>query len=90
MYRSAGTGMMVGGAILAAIGAILEFAVTVTATGFNINTVGMILLIVGIVLFVAGLGALIAGSNRRTTVHQDVHNTPTGQARTEEYDERAM
>ena len=88
MYRSAGTGMMVGGAIIAAIGAILEFAVSVNTSGFNINTVGLILLIAGIVLFIAGLGALLAGNNRRTTVTQDVHQTPTGHARVEQIDER--
>ena len=35
--------------ILIAAGAILAWAVDVTATGFNLNTIGYILLVVGIV-----------------------------------------
>ena len=38
---------------LLALGAILTFAVEVTAEGFNINTIGVILMIVG------GLGLLL-------------------------------
>jgi hypothetical protein len=41
--------------IVFAIGAILRFAVTATATGFNIHTVGVILMIVGAVGFVVSL-----------------------------------
>jgi hypothetical protein len=40
--------------VLIAIGAILTFAVNVTADGFNINTIGVILMIVG------GIGLLIS------------------------------
>jgi hypothetical protein len=40
--------------VLIAIGAILTFAVNVTAKGFNINTIGVILMIVG------GVGLLIS------------------------------
>jgi len=40
--------------VLIALGAILTFAVTVEAEGFNINTVGVILMIVG------GAGLLIS------------------------------
>ena len=42
--RNGGIG---GSLFLIAIGAILSFAVTVQAQGFNINTVGLILMIVG-------------------------------------------
>lgn len=35
--------------ILIAVGAVLDFAVTVHTTGFNINTIGLILMIVGAV-----------------------------------------
>jgi hypothetical protein len=35
--------------LLIAVGAILRFAVSVTATGFNLHAIGLILLIVGIV-----------------------------------------
>jgi hypothetical protein len=68
------------GLVIFAVGAIMRFAVTVTATGFNIHTIGVILMIVG------GVGILLSavfwnswggfgGSSRqrRTTV-----NSPTG------------
>ena len=60
---------------LLAVGAILTFAVEVTASGFNINTIGVILMIVG------GLGLLLTmlfwsdtaplGTRRRTVVRED-------------------
>jgi hypothetical protein len=52
--------------LLLAIGAILDFAVTVRTSGFNLNTIGLILMIVG------GIGLLFSllfwgswGPNRR-------------------------
>ena len=80
--------MMIFGGILAAVGAILEFAVTVSTSGFNINKVGLILLIVGIVLFVAGLGIVMTGSGRHTVMREDVQRTPTGTSHVQETDER--
>jgi predicted MFS family arabinose efflux permease len=64
---------MVGGAVISvlvfAVGAILDFAVTVSTNqhGFNIHTVGVILMIVGAVGFVASLvsGFFIEGGPRR-------------------------
>jgi hypothetical protein len=50
--------------VLLAIGAILRFAVTVTAHGFNIQTVGLILMIVGAVGFVVSLAWMISASER--------------------------
>lgn len=60
---------------LLALGAILTFAVEVTAEGFNINTIGVILMIVG------GLGLLLTllfwsdsaplGRRRETVVRED-------------------
>lgn len=88
MNRGAGTGMMVGGALIAALGAILKYAVTATAEGFDVNVVGVILLIVGIVLFGVGLVVLVMGSGRHTVVRQDVQETPAGTSRVEEIDER--
>jgi hypothetical protein len=35
--------------VLTAIGAILDFAVTVNARGFNIHTIGVVLMIVGLI-----------------------------------------
>lgn len=58
MYRTAGLGVSI---FLAAVGAILAFAVTVNAEGFNVNTAGIILLIVGVI---GAAVALIAGATQ--------------------------
>src|SRR5437588_1514299 len=86
MNRGAGTGLMVLGVVLVVVGAILGFAVTVETTGFNINTIGTILLITGIVSFVTGIGVFFASSSRRTSIREDVRNTPSGRERI--YEER--
>jgi hypothetical protein len=41
--------------VLIAIGAILDFAVNVTSSGFNIHTIGVILMIVGVLGLVTSL-----------------------------------
>ena len=73
------------GIFLAAIGAILAFAVSATTSGVNVHAVGWILLIVGIVGIVlsmifwsswAGPG-YFTGSRRRTTT---VDEGPAGPA----------
>ena len=51
MNRNVGFG---GSLFLIAVGAILAFAVSVEAEGFNLNTIGIILMIVG------ALGAILA------------------------------
>jgi beta-lactamase regulating signal transducer with metallopeptidase domain len=81
MNRSAGTGMMVFGLVLIVLGAILDFAVNVTASGFSINTVGLILLIVGIVAFLAGLVVVMTAGSRRSYIQEDVRQVPGGQQR---------
>ena len=43
------------GIVLVAVGAILDFAVTTTASGFNIHTIGVILMVVGIVAILLSL-----------------------------------
>jgi beta-lactamase regulating signal transducer with metallopeptidase domain len=58
------------GIFLAAVGAILTFAVSVTATGFNIHTIGIILMIVGIAGILLDL-VLFMPRRRRTTVVSD-------------------
>jgi uncharacterized protein DUF6458 len=67
------------GIFLAAIGAILAFAVSATVSGVNVHAVGWILLIVGIVGIVlsmifwsswAGPGYWTAGRRRTTTVDE--------------------
>ncbi len=76
----AGTGL-----VIFAVGAILRFAVSVTATGFNIHTIGVILMIVGAVAFLLSLafwrswGGFGGGSasQRRTTVAGPTGTTTT-------------
>jgi hypothetical protein len=72
------------GIFLAAIGAVLAFAVNADVSGVNIHTIGWILLIVGIIGIVlsmifwsswAGPGYFTrerAGGRRRTVVEEDV------------------
>jgi hypothetical protein len=76
--------------VLGVIGAILKYAVNVSTTGFNINTVGLILLIAGIVVFVIAAAVLAMGSSRRSTVREDIRETPTGASRIEERDDRGV
>ena len=59
--------------LLVAAGAILRWAVTATADGFNIHTIGMILFIVGIVGAVLSLAfwSSWGGVRRGTTVVDD-------------------
>ena len=61
------------GIFLAAVGAVLAFAVNATVSGLNIHTVGWILLIVGIVgivlsmIFWSSWGGTGYATRRRTT-----------------------
>jgi len=63
--------------LLAAAGAILLWAVNVTASGINIDAVGAILLVVGIIGFVLSMffwstwGGFGGATPRRTTVVRD-------------------
>jgi Domain of unknown function (DUF6458) len=58
---------------LIALGAILRFAVTVTATGFSIHTIGLILIIVGAIGVIPSLLWLTVYSDRDRTVTRDVY-----------------
>lgn len=70
------------------VGAILDFAVTVTSSlGFDVNTAGLIFVITGIVLFALGVVVVVAGCWRRTTVREDLFTTPQGQFRREQSDD---
>ncbi|MHB8506206.1 MAG: DUF6458 family protein [Acidimicrobiales bacterium] len=66
--------------LLIAVGAVLDFAVSVQTSGFDINTVGLILMIVGAVGLVLSLffwsswGGFGGGSYRRE--RRVVHNGP--------------
>jgi len=63
--------------VLLAVGAILRFAVSVTATGFNIHTIGVILMVVGAVglllsiMFWSSWGGAGAGYRRQHRVVRD-------------------
>lgn len=69
-----GAGGLVVSIIAFAVGAILDFAVTVNPDqhGFNINKVGVILMIIGAVGAVLSLIAIVLGNSaRRRTVVDD-------------------
>jgi hypothetical protein len=58
---------------LIALGAILRFAGTVTASGFSIHTIGLILMIVGAIGVLLSLLWLTVYSERDRTVTRDVY-----------------
>ena len=62
-----GAGGLVASIIAFAVGAILDFAVTVSPDqhGFNVNKVGVILMIVGVVGAALSLIAMVLGNTRR-------------------------
>jgi hypothetical protein len=62
-----GAGGLVASIIAFAVGAILDFAVTVSSDqhGFNVNKVGVILMVVGVVGALLSLIAMLAGNTRR-------------------------
>lgn len=66
--RNGGIG---GSLFLVALGAILYWAVSVEAEGFNINTIGMILMIVGVVGLILTL-IMTASAERTEREDRDV------------------
>jgi hypothetical protein len=72
------------GIFLAAVGAILTFAVSVTATGFNIHAIGIILMIVGVAGILLDL-VLFMPRRRRTTVVSDNRVVEPTATRTQTY-----
>jgi hypothetical protein len=74
------------GTVLAVVGAIMRYAVTIHTGGFNIHVAGVILLLVGIGLILFGLIAVVLGGRSTTTLQESVANTPGGQVRTSEQD----
>jgi len=81
MSRRRVVGLMAFSLVLVVMGAVLEFAVTVTTKGFSIHTIGAILLTVGVVAFVVSLVLLALGANSRTVVQEDVRSVPGAQQR---------
>jgi hypothetical protein len=69
MSRTAGTSILVFGIVLGVVGAIMSWAITAKADGFDINAAGLILFWVGVVTAVIGLVLTFMG-NRSTTVRR--------------------
>ena len=69
MSRTTGTSILVLGIVLSVVGAIMYWAVTAKADGFDINAAGLILFWVGVVTAVIGLVLTFMG-NRSTTVRR--------------------
>jgi asparagine N-glycosylation enzyme membrane subunit Stt3 len=55
---------------LAAVGAILRYAVEDRISGIDLPTVGLILIIAGVVGFLAGLAMAMGGRDRETVVRE--------------------
>ena len=87
MNRGAGAGLMVFGIVLVVVGAIMRFAVSAHASGFNIHKAGFILLLVGIGVFVVSVLVLALGGRSRTTTQTEIRQTPAGQQRTDQRDD---
>jgi hypothetical protein len=69
-----GAGALAASIVAFAVGAILNFAVTVNPDqhGFNLNTVGMILMIIGVAGAVLSMMTMaVANTRRRRTVVDD-------------------
>ena len=75
--------------VLVVIGAVMRFAVTVSASGFNIHKVGDIFLVVGILLAILSAALLVMGSRRRVTTRTDIRGLPDGgEQRVQEREDR--
>ncbi|HEX5310086.1 MAG TPA: DUF6458 family protein [Solirubrobacteraceae bacterium] len=62
--------------LLIAVGAILRYAVTATASGIDLQTVGLVLMIVGIVGLILSLlwFGMLAGRRERPPVEREVRD----------------
>ena len=69
MSRTTGTSILVFGIVLGVVGAIMAWAVTAKADGFDINSAGLILFWVGVATAIVGLVLTFMG-NRSTTVRR--------------------
>ena len=87
MNKGAGTGLMTLGIVMVVVGAIMRYAVTAKASGFDVHQAGIILLLVGIGVFIISVLMLAFGGKSRSTTRTDVRETPAGQERTEQRDD---
>jgi hypothetical protein len=84
MNRGTGSGLIGFGVVLAVVGAILRYAVTTTAEGFDLATAGGILLVVGILAAIVGIALVVMSGRRSTTEREEIAATPTGHERVTE------
>jgi hypothetical protein len=68
--------------LMIAVGAIMRFAVSATATGWNIHTTGVVLIVVGVLGTAVSIAFWASGGGlRRTAVVRDTevvtHTTPS-------------
>jgi uncharacterized membrane protein YedE/YeeE len=87
MQRTTGTGFIGFGLVLIVVGAILRFAVTRPTDGFDIVTAGLIGIWVGVAAVVIGLVLVFVGGRSRSTLRDDVVETPSGSRRIQERDD---
>ena len=76
MQRTTGTGFIGFGLVLIVVGAILKFAVTADANGFDIEAAGLIAIWVGVVSLLIGILLVVMGGRRHST-HANRSNDPS-------------
>lgn len=87
MNRTTGTGFIGFGLVLIVVGAVLRFAVTASADGFDIQAAGMIAIWAGVIAALIGVLLVLLGGSRRSTVRENVVQTPSGTERVQERDD---
>jgi hypothetical protein len=87
MQRATGTGFIGFGLVLIVVGAICKFAITADANGFDIETAGLIAIWAGVVSLLIGILLVVMGGRRRSTVRENVVQTPSGTERVQERDD---
>jgi hypothetical protein len=87
MQRATGTGFIGFGLVLIVVGAILKFAVTADANGFDIETAGLIAIWVGVVSLLLGILLVVMGGRSHSTVRDNVVQTSAGTEHVQERDD---
>ena len=87
MNRTTGTGFIGFGLVFIVVGAVLRFAVTASADGFDTEAAGMIAIWVGVIAALIGLLLVFLGSRRTSTLRENVVETPAGTERVQERDD---
>jgi hypothetical protein len=87
MERNSGGTFIGFGIALIVAGAIMRYAITVTASGFSIHTAGVIAMIAGAVSVVIGLAVLLWPARRRSVTSDRYVDTPGGREHVQERDD---